>query len=238
MCDKPIFVTGADRSGTSLMFALLASHPNISMVRRTNMWRWFYMKYGDLSVPENFERCLTDLLNYTRMAHLRPDPERIRQEFWQGESTYGHLFALFNEMVKCKKIHLRYGARTPEDIIYKDQIKEWATKPGVNVRLTVDKGDDTWKGNVGVVTTILEPNHIDIKNSVAVVCGPPIMMKFSTLKLLDLGYKPEQIYLSMEKNMSCGVGKCGHCRLDTFYCCTDGPVFTYDKIKDAHEIWD
>lgn len=148
------------------------------------------------------------------------------------------LYALFNKMVETKKIHLRYGARTPEDIIYKESLKEWGTKPHVDVRITVDKGNEEWKGNVGVVTEILEADSIDVKNSVAVVCGPPIMMKFSTLKLLELEYSPEKIYLSMEKNMSCGIGKCGHCRLDTYYCCTDGPVFTYDKIKDAHEIWD
>lgn len=93
---KPIFITGTDRSGTSLMYALLASHPNLSMVRRTNMWRWFYGHYGDLRQPENFERCLSTMLRYKRLAVLQPDPERIRREFSAGEPTYGRLFALLH----------------------------------------------------------------------------------------------------------------------------------------------
>ncbi|HHF98325.1 MAG TPA: oxidoreductase, partial [Candidatus Aerophobetes bacterium] len=72
----------------------------------------------------------------------------------------------------------------------------------------------------------------------SVVCGPPIMMKFTTLKLLDVGYKPENIYLSMEKNMSCGIGKCGHCQLGKYLVCRDGPVFTYSQLKDIPAIWD
>jgi NAD(P)H-flavin reductase len=133
---------------------------------------------------------------------------------------------------------LRYGARTPQDIIYKDLVKKWQSGKDIDVKLTVDKSDDSWKGNVGVVTTILNKADVHIDNSVAVVCGPPIMMKFATFKLLEMGFKDSQVYLSMEKNMSCGFGKCGHCRLGNFYCCKDGPVFTYDKIKNFHEVWD
>ena len=79
---------------------------------------------------------------------------------------------------------------------------------------------------------------MDCKSGVAIVCGPPIMMKFVTKKLLDIGFKEGNIYLSMEKNMSCGIGKCGHCRLGTYYACKDGPVFSYDKIKNFPNIWD
>lgn len=92
----PIFVAGPDRSGTTLMYTLLASHPEISMVRRTNMWRYFHRRYGDLSEPENFERCLDEMLRYRRMRHLAPDEDRIRREFAAGEPTYGRLFALFH----------------------------------------------------------------------------------------------------------------------------------------------
>ena len=94
--ESPIFIAGPDRSGTSLMFALLASHPNISMVRRTNVWRYFHERYGDLSKVENFERCLSDMTRYNRMKHLKPDAERIRDEFLKGEPSYGRLFALFH----------------------------------------------------------------------------------------------------------------------------------------------
>lgn len=119
---QPIFVTGADRSGTSLMFALLASHPHISMVRRTNMWRWFYKKYGDLAVSDNFERCLTRMLHYKRLRHLEPDPDSIRREFGQGEPTYGRLFALFHEHHAQRLSKPRWGDKSLHTEHYADQI--------------------------------------------------------------------------------------------------------------------
>lgn len=148
------------------------------------------------------------------------------------------LLTLFIDLGRYKKVLLRYGARTPQDLLYKEELKKWGKLKKVDVRITVDAGDKQWKGHVGLVTTILEKIPVKLKDSVAVVCGPPIMMKFVTLKLLDFGYKPKDIYLSMEKNMSCGIGKCGHCRLGEFYVCQDGPVFTYDKIMDVPYIWD
>jgi len=148
------------------------------------------------------------------------------------------IFALLNEKSKYKKIILRYGARTPEDIIYKSLVRQWQNSKDVDVKLTVDRADSSWKENIGVVTTILSKNDVDITNAVGVVCGPPIMMKFATLKLLEMGFQDSQIFLSMEKNMSCGFGKCGHCRIGNYYCCKDGPVFTYKEIKDFPEIWD
>jgi len=94
---QPIFVAGLDRSGTSLIYAFLSSHPNISMVRRTNMFRYFYERYGDLSEPANFESCLDRMIHYKRIVKLNPDPDRIRKDFQAGEKTYGRLFALFHE---------------------------------------------------------------------------------------------------------------------------------------------
>jgi len=148
------------------------------------------------------------------------------------------LFSLFADIDEYNKVVLRYGARTPEDIIYKDSIPLWAAKKKVDVVVSVDVGSPSWKGNVGLVTTILNDAPVDLKKAVSIVCGPPIMMKFVTLKLLDLGFSPSQIYLSMEKNMSCGLGKCGHCRLGSYYICKDGPVFTYEQLKDVYDIWD
>jgi sulfite reductase subunit B len=148
------------------------------------------------------------------------------------------LFSLFAQMDRYNKVILRYGCRTPNDIVYKNSIGEWARKKKVDLVTTVDMGSPGWNGNVGLVTTILKDLPIDLEKAVGVVCGPPIMMKFVTLKLLDLGFKPEQIYLSMEKNMSCGLGKCGHCRLGKYYVCKDGPVFTYAQLNNMHDIWD
>ncbi len=148
------------------------------------------------------------------------------------------IFTLFSQINEFKKIIICYGARTPDDIVYKYQIHEWPKKKNVQLRLTVDRGDAEWKGNTGVVTTILDDLPIKIKEAISVVCGPPIMMKFTTLKLLELGFLSSNIYLSMEKNMSCGLGKCGHCRLGKYYVCKDGPVFKFEDIKDIHDIWD
>lgn len=148
------------------------------------------------------------------------------------------LFSLFANLDNYNKLLLRYGARTPADIVYKEAIPEWSKKSKVDALVSVDVGDPAWQGNVGLVTTILNDLPVDLKNAISIVCGPPIMMKFVTLKLLDSGFSPKDIYLSMEKNMSCGLGKCGHCRIGRFYACKDGPVFTYEELKDIHDIWD
>lgn len=148
------------------------------------------------------------------------------------------LLSLFGDINKYNKIVLCYGARTPNDMVYKDLLPGWSRIDKVKVVTTVDVGDVFWKGNVGLVTGLLKDLSLDLSKAVSIVCGPPIMMKFVTLKLLEVGFKPADIYLSMEKNMSCGLGKCGHCRVGKYYACKDGPVFTYEELKDIHEIWD
>ncbi len=146
------------------------------------------------------------------------------------------IYSLLADASSFGKIYLRYGAKTPQDIIYKNQIQGW--ERAIDIKISVDRADDGWKGNVGVVTTLLNDFKENLSNFISIVCGPPIMMKFTTYKLIDIGFKPTEIYLSMEKNMSCGLGKCGHCRMGRYYVCKDGPVFTFDKIKDMHDIWD
>jgi Sulfotransferase family len=110
--EKPVFIAGPDRSGTTLMYALLASHPDLSMVRRTNMFRYFYRQYGDISQKDNFERCLTDMVRYNRMRHLHPDPARIQEEFWAGAPTYGRLFALFHQHHAERNGKSRWGDKS------------------------------------------------------------------------------------------------------------------------------
>lgn len=143
--------------------------------------------------------------------------------------------ALVHELHKYRRVYLRYGARTPNDIVYKRHIPEWRKIKGVDIELSVDTGDESWVGKVGVVTCLMDEIPCDVKKSVAVVCGPPIMMKFVTMKLLEAGFPGASIYLSMEKNMSCGLGQCGHCRLGRFFTCKDGPVLTWEQIKDIEE---
>lgn len=145
------------------------------------------------------------------------------------------LLALFHEINKYGRIFLRYGARTPKDIVYKKQLKEWEKIKKVDIDLSVDSADEPWERKVGVVTCLMDEIPCDVKKSVAVVCGPPIMMKFVTKKLLEAGFPGGAIYLSMEMNMSCGLGQCGHCRLGPYFTCKDGPVLTWEQIKDIKE---
>lgn len=157
-----------------------------------------------------------------------------------GLAPIRSLFLSLTDRIKdFKSVVCRFGAKTPDDFIYKKTLfGSWQKIDGVDIKVTVDEANGQWQDHVGVVTSILQPDDVDVQNAVAVVCGPPIMMKFTTLRLLDFGFAPQNIYLSMEKNMSCGVGKCGHCMIGKFYVCKDGPVFAYQQIKDYPNIWD
>jgi NAD(P)H-flavin reductase len=145
------------------------------------------------------------------------------------------LLTLLHNIASYKKIHLYYGARTPKEIVYDRLFKEWDKVKKMEIRRSVDVGDKNWKEKVGVVTVLLDSIPFKPKDGLAVVCGPPLMMKFTTKRLLELGFADQDIYLSMEKNMSCGFGKCGHCRLGELFCCKDGPVITWDRIKHLED---
>ena len=147
------------------------------------------------------------------------------------------LFVLFDNINKYKRVSIKYGARSPEDLVYRDSFEKWGEIPHVDFQATVDVGAPGWSGNVGVVTTILDGMDINIPDSYTVVCGPEIMLKFATFKLLDVGYKPEQIYLSMNRRMSCGTGKCGRCNIGPYYLCKDGPDMNYALIKDYPNVF-
>ena len=101
--------------------------------------------------------------------------------------------------------------------------------------MTVDRGDEAWQGHVGVITTLFPRIMINPRNTVAATCGPPIMYRFVLMELLGKGIPETQIYLSLERRMKCGVGKCGHCQINELYCCQDGPVFRYADIKGFEE---
>ena len=151
--------------------------------------------------------------------------------------------ALVHDLPAYRKVILCAGARTPEDLIYKPLLLDrWSRiDPKVSLRLSVDKVSEKsrWAGRVGVVTVTLDGLSLDRENCAAVVCGPPVMMKFVTFRLAaDFKLPPAAIYLSLEKNMSCGFGKCGHCRLGPYFVCQDGPVLTFEEVKDLPDIWD
>lgn len=130
------------------------------------------------------------------------------------------------------KMTVLYGARTPSDLVYKDELKEWKEEERVDLYLTVDVGDESWTGKVGLVTELFKDVAIDYKNAIAFVCGPPIMIHFVILNLLELGVPEDMIFSTLERHMKCGVRKCGHCAIGHKYVCADGPVFSYAQLKE------
>jgi NAD(P)H-flavin reductase len=105
----------------------------------------------------------------------------------------------------------------------------------VELHVTVDRADETWPGNVGVITTLFKHVMINPRNTVAVTVGPPIMYRFVLMELLGKGIPEGQIWMSLERRMKCGVGKCGHCQINNYYCCQQGPAFTYAQVKGVEE---
>ncbi|MDI6785391.1 MAG: FAD/NAD(P)-binding protein [bacterium] len=132
-----------------------------------------------------------------------------------------------------KDITIIYGARSINDLVYKNELKEWKERKDINFVVTVDPGgeDKDWKGKVGFVPTVLEEVSPSKKNAVVITCGPPIMIKFVVLSLVKMGFSDEQIVTTLEMRMKCGLGKCGRCNIGNVYVCKDGPVFTYKEIK-------
>ena len=133
-----------------------------------------------------------------------------------------------------KDITILYGARTVADLVYKDELLEWGKRGDVRMVTTVDPGGESpdWKGEVGFVPAILDKISPPAANSVAVVCGPPIMIKLTFPVLEKLGFTGDQIYTTLENRMKCGFGKCGRCNIGSTYVCKDGPVFTYTQLKN------
>ncbi|AMD93607.1 FAD/NAD(P)-binding protein [Desulfomicrobium orale] len=133
---------------------------------------------------------------------------------------------------KYKDITLLYGARTPDDLSYRAELPEWTGRKDVNVVLTVDNPAEGWEHKVGLIPNVLLEMKPSPKNTVAVTCGPPIMIKFTLQALKKLGFEDENIITTLEKRMKCGVGICGRCNIGTKYVCIDGPVFTYAQLKE------
>lgn len=156
-----------------------------------------------------------------------------------------------------ERVIIMYGAKHPTEILFEEELDEWAERNDVEFHATVDRADKdwflprleqqngmefrmkgsriNWRGNVGVITTLFPHITINPHSTVAVTCGPPIMYRFALMEMLGKGIPETQIYLSLERRMKCGVGKCGHCQINDLYCCQDGPVFRYADIKGLGE---
>lgn len=137
---------------------------------------------------------------------------------------------------KFGKFSLFFGARSPKDQLFLDDLDQWRKSGDVEYHETVDKSDDGWKGNVGVITTLFQKTSITPDTRV-IVCGPPIMYKFVIRELEKIGIPHENVYVDLERRMKCGLGKCGHCQINDKYVCHDGPVFAFNEIEHLEEAF-
>lgn len=156
------------------------------------------------------------------LAPLRP----VIYEVLANRDRYGRLVIL-------------YGARSPRDVLYRKELAAWARQRDTQVLTTVDYGGLSWHGHVGVVTTLFRYARLHPARSLAMICGPEIMMRFVTRELEMQGLQRNDIYISMERNMKCGVGFCGHCQYGPYFICKDGPVFPFEKLRpllDRYEL--
>jgi sulfhydrogenase subunit gamma (sulfur reductase) len=205
----------------------------------------------------SFELCVRRVGDVTNALHsLHPGTlVGVRGPFGQGfpvEKMKGRdvLFAagglglaplrsLINQVLDERddfgRVIILYGTKHPREILFKQDLVDWAKRDDVEFHMTVDRGDETWRGNVGVITTLFPKITINPRRTVAATCGPPIMYRFALMEMLSKGIPESQIYLSLERRMKCGVGKCGHCQINHLYCCLDGPVFAYAQIKELEE---
>ncbi|OQY30439.1 MAG: oxidoreductase [Anaerolineaceae bacterium 4572_5.1] len=205
----------------------------------------------------SFELCVRKVGDVTNALHsMNPDTkigirgpfgssfpiEKMRGKdilFAPGGLGLAPLRSLINQVIDERdtfgNVTILYGAKQASDLLFRDELEEWVARDDVNCLITVDHGDETWDGHVGVITTLFPKINIDPNNTIAVTCGPPIMYRFVLMELLGMAIPESQIYLSLERRMKCGVGKCGHCQIEGVYCCQEGPVFNYAEIKGFEE---
>ena len=159
--------------------------------------------------------------------------------FTPGGLGLAPLRSLINQVIDERptfgRVIILYGARNPSEMLFKEELQAWAGRSDLELHVTVDRGDDSWTGNVGVITTLFRKISLNPRNTVAITCGPPIMYRFVLMELLGKGISNGNIYLSLERHMKCGVGKCGHCQISHVYACQSGPVFPYSEIMGLEE---
>ena len=129
------------------------------------------------------------------------------------------------------RLIILYGCKTPSELLFRDELARWEKRDDVNFLVTVDRPDDSWDRHVGVITTLFPKITIDPERTMAVVVGPPVMYRFVALECIQKGIPESHIFMSLERHMKCGVGKCGHCQINGKYVCQDGPVFTLSQLR-------
>lgn len=141
------------------------------------------------------------------------------------------LYSVLNNREKYNRVLLLYGTRTPNDLLFRREIEKWRARLDIEVHVTVDRAIHPWRGNVGVVTRLIGKAPFDHLNAVAMVCGPEVMMRFTVIELKKRGLIADNIFISMERNMKCAIGFCGHCQWGPRFICKDGPVFRFSEIE-------
>ncbi|MFP3937262.1 MAG: FAD/NAD(P)-binding protein [Phycisphaerae bacterium] len=148
----------------------------------------------------------------------------------------GFILSALENREKFGRVTILYGARTPKDLLFADDLEAWNEREDCDFLMTVDRGDENWKGNTGVITTLFRKiDRPDAANTAAFVIGPPVMFKFTVLEALAMGLRKNNIYCSLERRMKCGLGKCGHCQIRNVYVCQDGPIFSYAEVMRLRE---
>jgi len=186
------------------------------------------------------------------LAALKPgDSVGLRGPFggsWPVQAAEGHdvlliaggiglaplrpaLYHLLRHRARYGRVALIYGARGPGDLLFHRELEEWRRLPDLQVRVTVDRAGADWSGDVGLVTALLPKVRFDPAETLAMICGPEVMIRFAARSLEDIGVAGTHIYASLERNMKCAIGLCGHCQFGPEFICRDGPVFSYDRIR-------
>jgi NAD(P)H-flavin reductase len=145
------------------------------------------------------------------------------------------IHSVLDNRAEYGEVKILWAARDPSLLIFTEEFDDWRAAPDTELHVTVDEGDETWAGNVGLITELLEQVAPSPENAVTITCGPPVMIKFTLLTLERLGFTPEQMIVTLEAKMTCGIGKCGRCNLGEKFVCTDGPVFSYAELSDFLE---
>ena len=204
-----------------------------------------------------FELCVRKVGDVTEALHrLKPGStvgirgpfgngfpvEKMRGQdvlFAPGGLGLAPLRSLINQVMDEResfgRVIILYGARNPSELLFKDELVKWEARDDVEFHVTVDRGDENWTGNVGVITTLFPKITVNPRSTIAVTVGPPVMYRFVIMELLSKGIQDGRIFLSLERRMKCGVGKCGHCQINGVYVCQKGPVFSYAQLKELPE---